>query len=412
MQPVRYAAPTQWINYDVGRIVGLLVDAKAAVLSLGNIPYQKAWAERLQEVQLKYEVAGTSRIEGAEFTDSELDAALDVNVDEEGLTRSQRQARAAVNTYRWIADLPRDRPIDGGLVLDIHRRIVTGCDDDHCRPGSLRLEGENVLFGHPRHRGADGGDQTFRSFSALIDALNGEFQSHDILIRALAFHYHIGAMHPFMDGNGRTARAVEALLLQRSGLKQSLFIALSNYYYDEKHSYLRCLASVRSNDGDLTEFLEFGLKGIAAQCRRLLTEINKNISKALFRDMATYLFGRLESSRRRVIAERQITILNYLLDRGDSDVYLLFRQLGHTYKMKEPWSAFVRDINALAALKAIRLRFMGEKTEQQILVDVRLEWPTEITETSFFAQTKELPKAKTLGFFHSGYDAPGEVQLF
>ncbi|HEX4196517.1 MAG TPA: Fic family protein, partial [Caulobacteraceae bacterium] len=204
-------------------------------------------------MQLKYEVAGTSRIEGAEFTESELDAALDTSVDEEGLTRSQRQARAAVNTYRWIAGLPRDRPVDADLVLEIHRRIVTGCDDDHCRPGSLRKDGENVLFGNPRHRGADGGVENDGSFSALIDALNTTFNGHDILVRALAFHYHIGAMHPFMDGNGRTARAVEALLLQRSGLKQALFIALSNYYYDEKITYLKTLASVRASDGNLTE---------------------------------------------------------------------------------------------------------------------------------------------------------------
>lgn len=51
-------------------------------------------------------------------------------------------------------------------------------------------------------------------------------------------------MHPFLDGNGRTARAVEALMLQRAGLRDALFIAMSNYYYDEKTVYLAALAEV------------------------------------------------------------------------------------------------------------------------------------------------------------------------
>jgi Fic family protein len=40
------------------------------------------------------------------------------------------------------------------------------------------------------------------------------------VIQALALRYHFAAMHSFMDGNGRTARALEALMLQRVGLPQ------------------------------------------------------------------------------------------------------------------------------------------------------------------------------------------------
>ena len=61
-------------------------------------------------------------------------------------------------------------------------------------------------------------------------------------------------MHPFLDGNGRTARALEALLLGRAGLRDSAFIAMSNYYYDEKAKYLAALAETRERDHDLTGF--------------------------------------------------------------------------------------------------------------------------------------------------------------
>ena len=62
-------------------------------------------------------------------------------------SRSQRQARAAINTYRWIEGLTHDRPVDESLIKEIHGRMVTGCDDDHCPPGQLRGDGHNVSFG-------------------------------------------------------------------------------------------------------------------------------------------------------------------------------------------------------------------------------------------------------------------------
>ncbi|MCA6114352.1 Fic family protein [Bradyrhizobium sp. WSM 1738] len=218
------------------------------------------------------------------------------------------------------------------MVRDIHRRIVTGCDDDHCEPGGLRKDGENVTFGAPRHRGSEGGRECTSAFNELIDAVNGEFRAHDILIRALAFHYHIGAMDPFLDGNGRNARAVEALMPQRA--RDGTFIALSNYYYDEKTSYLRTLSSVKSNGGDMTAFLAFGLTGIAVQCKRLLNEINTNISKALFRDISNDLFHRLASSRKRVIADRQLAIIHLLLEEGEMDVSAAFGRLKPIYNVK------------------------------------------------------------------------------
>src|SRR2546425_9064527 len=100
---VLYELPRLWIKYDQLAILQPLAEAKAAMLALTQIPYQRSWADELQKIQLKREVAGTSRIEGAEFTGKELDAAL-TQTPESLETRSQRQASAAVATYRWIAE--------------------------------------------------------------------------------------------------------------------------------------------------------------------------------------------------------------------------------------------------------------------------------------------------------------------
>src|SRR6476659_3402762 len=149
---IKYERPRHLILYDPLAVAPALTEAKAAVMSLRAMPYQRRWVEALQEVQLKREVAGTSRIEGAEFTERELDAALK-ETPEQLFTRSQRQAHAAMMTYRWLAALPADYPVNGEFIKEVHRRIVTGADEDHCPPGVLRNQDQNVVFGFPPHRG-------------------------------------------------------------------------------------------------------------------------------------------------------------------------------------------------------------------------------------------------------------------
>lgn len=394
---IPYNIPDQWIKYDFSAIARSLVEAKAAVLALINTPYQRNWVEALQQMQLKREVAGTSRIEGAEFTDRELDVALRHNATtEELLTRSQRQAHAAVQAYRWISDLPNDRPLDAILVRDVHRRIVTGCDDDHCEPGALRKKDYNVTFGVPRHRGCDGGLACEDAFRRLISAVESEYRAHDPLVQALAIHYHIAAMHPFMDGNGRTARALEALSLQRAGLTHNAFIAMSNYYYEEKDSYLKSLTAVRAADHDLSPFIIFGLTGIALQCRRLYTEIRKQMERAIFRNMMYDLFNRLESKRKRVIKDRQIAILKVLLDVDKMDWYQFIAKVrGHYKGMASGEKALTRDIVSLLQLGTIAVTEVGEKRWE---VGIRPQWPQEITESDFFEKTRKMPKGKTYPF--------------
>lgn len=362
-------------------------------MSLTTIPYQRTWADSLQEMELKREVAGTSKIEGADFTEKELDEALADTTPEEQLTRSQKQARAAIRTYRWIAALPKERPIDEELIKETHRRIITGCDDDHCAPGQLRSSGENVGFGRPVHRGADGGHECLTAFNGLCGSLHQEFQGHDPIIQALALHYHLGAMHPFQDGNGRTARAVEALILQRSQLKETLFVAMSNYYYDEKENYLSALSEVRANNYDLTPFLKFGLVGIAHQCQRLLREVTMHVQKSLFRDVMIQMLGRLRSPRKRAMGKRQFEILTRLLDIEKSiELHALFEIIDRNYlNLAAPTRAFIRDLNSLSSLGAITVR----KILEDYLIQIRLEWATEITETEYYHQISKLPSAKT-----------------
>ena len=215
-------------------------------------------------------------------------------------------------------------------------------------------------------------------------------------MQALALHYHFAAMHPFLDGNGRTARALEALMLQRTGLRDSLLIAMSNYYYEEKTAYLNTLAEVRSNGHDLTPFLVFGLRGVELQCKRLFEEIRKNVAKALFRNLMYDLFNRLRTPRKRVIKDRHIEILKLLLNVDFLSLEDLTEKTKNFYHtLGNPRKALIRDINYLIGLNAMGFKKLPDDKYELF---VRLEWPTEITETEFFKRVKQMPKAKTHGF--------------
>ena len=299
----RYSLPSQWVRYDIAAVVGPLIEAKTAAQVLSRLPYLPQWIAEAHKEQMRLEAVGTTRIEGAQFTPREEEEALSVGEDARAaLTHSQRQLRAASDTYAWIREQSANRPVTADLILDIHRRIVTGCDDDHCEPGALRRSDNNVTFGNPQCRGAEGGDLVAAAFEQLCGAIAGEFQGHDRIVQAVATHYHLGAMHPFGDGNGRTARAVEAFMLREAGVNEIVMVSLSNYYYERQAEYLAALYESRMGDHDLTPILTFALRAIADRCNALGGQITEQSNRILFREFARSLYGRLMNSRKRVLA--------------------------------------------------------------------------------------------------------------
>ena len=383
----RYSVPRRWLRYDGAAIASMLVEAKTAAGVLNRLPYLPQWIEQAHEEQLRLEAVGTSRIEGAEFTQREQEEALAPDASARtGLTHSQRQLRAANATYRWLREQPANRPVTADLILGIHRRIVTGCDDDHCEPGALRRAGANVTFGRPVCRGAEGGPELVGAFGVLGQAIAGEFRGHDRIIQAMAAHYHIGAMHPFDDGNGRTARALEAFMLRRAGVNDMVMVSLSNYYYEHQREYVAALYESRVNGHDLTPFLTFALPAIAERCNALADEIVTHNKRLLYREFARSLFGQLRSPRRRVLAERQLQLMEIMLNTGSWDlVDLVVRASTHYSSLKLPERALFRDLRELIRLSAVSLK------DGQVAVD--LDWPHKISQSELLDIYERMPSA-------------------
>ena len=386
-QIYRYTPPGQWIHYDKIAILNQLVEAKTAAGVLHQLPYLSQWIETAHQEQLRLEAAGTSRIEGAEFTPQEEREALAPDaVNRTDLTYSQRQLRSAEATYQWIASQPAQRPVDWEFVLEVHRRIVTGCDDDKCEPGALRGYDHNISFGAPRCRGAEGGDGCGVAFNALCDAIAEEFREHDGIIQAMAVHYHIGAMHPFGDGNGRTARAVEAFMLRKAGVNDRVMVSLSNYYHSHKEEYLGALFESRLGGHDLTPFLQFALPAVTERCNEVAKEILDRHKVLLFQQFARSLFGQLRSPRRRVLAERQLLMLDTLLDSGPISIEYFLVSTQVTYQaLKHSSRAQVRDLIGLINLGAVEF--------QSGQVQARLEWPQQFSQSELLARYENMPSA-------------------
>ena len=383
----RYVVPQRWAHYDPSAIFHLLIEAKTAGGVLNQMPYLPQWIEQAHAEQLRLEAAGTSRIEGAQFTQREQDEALAPTLTATTrLTHSQRQLRAADATYRWLRSRSAEQPVGTDFIREIHRRIVTGCDDDHCEPGGTRPDGWNVTVGAPLCRGAEGGRECRAAFDGFAAAIAGEFRRHDRLIQALAAHYHIGAMHPFGDGNGRTARALEGFMLRRAGVNDVIMVSLSNYYYEHKEEYLTALHETRKNGHDLTPFLKFALPAVAERCNVVAEAITTNHRRVLFREFARSLFGKLRSPRRRVLAQRQLEILDILLDAGPTEPPdLIVRGRALYLGLKYPDRAMVRDLFGLLELSAIML--------DQGRIAANLDWPQLFAESELLDRYENMPSA-------------------
>lgn len=394
---IRYKPPANFLKFDLTvDLFHALVDAKAGMESLRALPYQKSWMEPLKEMELKNEVAGTSMIEGATFIGDEFNTAFQKEDSEELQTRSQRQIISAKKAYQWIETAPLDLPVEKA-IKEIHRLMITGSDDDHCSPGKLRSKDQNVTFGIPEHRGASGGEELESAFSNLVKAASSYYVDHEPLLQALAVHYHLAAIHPFVDGNGRCARGVEAYLLRRAGYTTHGFIGLSNYYYEEKNQYLRVLAETREKEGNLTAFFVFGLKGITLQTARIRNIISKQNKIVLFKNMMFRVYRKYDTKRRRALSERQINILEYLLDQPEFSVSIenFIKETDYLYKdLKRGGHAFKRDLNNLLNLKSIKFTDLSKVTLETINdldIWVNLDWPQVMTDTEFGQKILEKP---------------------
>ena len=217
------------------------------------MPKHEVWLKR--EVRAS-RVSGTTRIEGAELGEEAV-SGLAKQTLLGALNKDERENINALQAYDFIDFLSdqSDIPIDELVIRQLNRYFIATAAAP-LTPGAYR-KGNNTVgdFTPP-----DQGDvpSLMRAFALWLRL--GDDEIHPILKAGIA-HIHLAAIHPFWDGNGRTARGLETLLLQRSAFEFRKLLSLESFLLRLKDDYFasirRSLGSTFTGEYDYTSWLEF-----------------------------------------------------------------------------------------------------------------------------------------------------------
>lgn len=86
-------------------------------------------------------------------------------------------------------------------------------------------------------------------------------------------HYELVRVHPFIDGNGRTARAAATLILYNLGFDTRDFFSLDDYYNEDRAGYYAALQSVDPKTIEITQWLEYFAEGVAEQIKEIKDKV-------------------------------------------------------------------------------------------------------------------------------------------
>ncbi len=99
-----------------------------------------------------------------------------------------------------------------------------------------------------------------------------EQDTHPVLESGIV-HYEFVRIHPFLDGNGRAARAFATLILFLEGYDIRKFFSLEEYFDKDAAAYYEALQSVEKKDGDLTQWLEYFTLGLAIELSKIREKV-------------------------------------------------------------------------------------------------------------------------------------------
>ena len=289
-----------------------------------NLVFPQEWQHQLDRLNRVRAVHGTTAIEGNPLSEAEVAQQMErleqQNYDDEGKTptKEQLQIRNAGAAQSWVKKrfLPDGRPVDLQDILTMHEMITQDSDTHNNIPGELRSfsvkVGTEDLGGV--HRGAPH-EQLPRLMEEYIDFINSrQFDDVHPVIRALLAHFFLVTIHPFGDGNGRVSRLVEAGILFQLGYNVHGFYGLSNYFYRHEQEYKSVLQQCRkSQPFDGTPFIRFGVAGFASELKGINNFVKARINRLVYRTMIVRAFSKRMGPRRRLLNQREYSLLNFLL---------------------------------------------------------------------------------------------------
>lgn len=303
------------LNYNREQLVSQLSKARVLYTTIAEIPILPDLAASLDEELIKRSIFGTAAIEGNPLTEEKVNKVLSQEEIKGKTERAEKQIRNLKEAYRIIRNTKvsttTPMPLEEALIKELHKVITKDCEGPDNSPGQYR--NHVVKVGNEEHGGIYTPPKILEDIKNLmrqfINWINSkEILEEDAAMRAALAHYHFALIHPFGNGNGRTARAIEAIFLKSAGVRFVPYM-LSNFYYRNIDDYFLAFSRSERNDTyDISPFLEFFLKGLVSSLEEIQATIFFWIRKFTLRDYYIHL------RRRKEITQRQFDFLTLLLE--------------------------------------------------------------------------------------------------
>ena len=193
-----------------------------------------------------------------------------------------RSERMILNNYLTMQEIIRikDQPLSVKLLLDIHKTVTAKALDNPTAAGRFRradepirvMGGENEIFHDP----PDARELPERAHH-MCEFANAATPSQFIppAVRAIILHFWLAYDHPFVDGNGRTARALFYWSMLHHGFWLFEFISISNILVKARSRYDCAFLHTETDDNDLNYFILHQADVI----RRAITELHTYLDR-------------------------------------------------------------------------------------------------------------------------------------
>ncbi|HST31558.1 MAG TPA: Fic family protein [Chthoniobacterales bacterium] len=178
----------------------------------------------------------------------------------------------------------KERPLDKELIFEMHRMVTEDTLDDPTAAGRLRLPHENItvqddMTGEIFHKPPPAEELAKRlemlcTFANAGDTADPAGLFIHPAIRSTLLHFWLAYDHPFVDGNGRTARALFYWSMLRRGYWLFEFVSISEILVKAPAKYAVSFLHTETDQNDVTYFLIYQSEVI----RRAITSLHDYIA--------------------------------------------------------------------------------------------------------------------------------------
>jgi len=297
------------------------------------------------------EAIASSQIEGAVTTRKEAKDMLRKN--RSPRNRSEQMILNNYKTIRYILEI-KDLPLTPERLLQVHGKIANDTLDEKAEEGVFRTSNNinvvdvtdsEIVYTPPQHN----------EIGRLIDDLCVFFNTEEgnfihPIVKACIIHFMIGFIHPFTDGNGRTARALFYWYLLRKGYWLTEYLSISKLILQSKDQYARAYLYTETDQNDPTYFILYKLR----KMEQAYNALREYISRKLEEKQKVSQLQKLAD-----INERQALILKWY----DEEVSLLLTVKEIENRLQVSNQTARTDLQGLADLGFIEIISLNKKTQ-------------------------------------------------